>query len=117
MPVANLVIRGKRVVLPESIAAASIHIRDGLIVSNGNDQAVADMNRSRSDRLGQNNSLSANDKISNGHVVAVYCSRKSWRWRRQIRLKLTCEAKHLLIGCCNRGKTYRQYQKHSHITE
>jgi len=27
----NLVIRGKRVVLPESIAAASIHIRDGVI--------------------------------------------------------------------------------------
>lgn len=35
MSAANLVIRGKRVVLPESIAAASIHVRDGVIVSIG----------------------------------------------------------------------------------
>jgi allantoinase len=33
MSAANLVIRGKRVVLPESIASASIHVRDGVIVS------------------------------------------------------------------------------------
>ncbi len=33
MPATNLVIRGRRVVLPESIAPASIHIRDGVIDS------------------------------------------------------------------------------------
>jgi allantoinase len=33
MSAANLVIRGPRVVLPESIAAASIHVRDGVIGS------------------------------------------------------------------------------------
>jgi allantoinase len=33
MPEASLVIRGKRVVLPESIAAASIHINDGVVTS------------------------------------------------------------------------------------
>lgn len=33
MPAPNLVIRGKRVVLPESIAPASIHISDGVITS------------------------------------------------------------------------------------
>ena len=35
MPAPILVIRGKRVVLPESISAASIHISDGLITSVG----------------------------------------------------------------------------------
>ena len=34
MPAPNLVIRGKRVVLPESIAPASIHIGDGVITIN-----------------------------------------------------------------------------------
>lgn len=33
MPEPSLVIRGKRVVLPESIAAASIHISDGVVTS------------------------------------------------------------------------------------
>ena len=33
MPAPNLVIRGKRVVLPESIAPASIHISDGVITA------------------------------------------------------------------------------------
>jgi allantoinase len=36
----NLVIRGKRVVLPESIAAASIHIRDGVITLIGSYENV-----------------------------------------------------------------------------
>ena len=33
MPATNLVVRSRRVVLPESIAPASIHIRDGVIDS------------------------------------------------------------------------------------
>ncbi len=37
----NLVIRGKRVVLPESIAAASIQIRDGIITSIGSYESVS----------------------------------------------------------------------------
>jgi allantoinase len=36
----NLVIRGKRVVLPESIAAASIHISDGVITSIGSYESL-----------------------------------------------------------------------------
>jgi allantoinase len=41
MPVTNLVIRGKRVVLPESIDAASIHISDGIITSIESYESVA----------------------------------------------------------------------------
>ncbi|HEV7796511.1 MAG TPA: allantoinase AllB [Pyrinomonadaceae bacterium] len=40
MPAANLVIRGKRVVIPGSIAAASIHISDGVITSIGSYEDV-----------------------------------------------------------------------------
>lgn len=40
MPAPNLVIRGKRVVLPESIAAASIHISDGVITAIGSYESV-----------------------------------------------------------------------------
>jgi len=40
MPAPNLVIRGKRVVLPESVAAASIHISDGVITAIGSYESV-----------------------------------------------------------------------------
>ena len=40
MPAPNLVIRGKRVVLPESIAPASIHISDGVITSIGSYETI-----------------------------------------------------------------------------